>query len=236
MKKAFICFLLLANKAWAQDHLMAKDNMQFSFHTTFIAHCKKLIQKSFDNYLVTLSKLLVKDSLSLNNHISRFYYVTADYAYSDYTTFGIQIGYRRVNLQQINRTSSAPLQDDYYNNYYLSIKGSNFLFDLKATRYFASNAKYSFYGFASAGILFNNLKFSDTRDSILHATVIDNTPFSSNETIVKPHIEVGIGAKFLLTNVIGMSLEGGLFYDHYRVGLFYNMKHKSRKNIDKYGW
>lgn len=209
--------------------------MQFSFHTTLVSYGKKDIQQSFDNYLVRFQNF-VKDSLSLKNHISRFYFFSADYAMSDYTTVGIQIGYRRVNLQQTNKTTSAPLQSDYYNNYDLSVKGSNIITDLKLTRYFTSNARRCLYAFVSAGYNMQNFKLSDTRDSVLKATVIDDNFYNTSSIIGNAHFEIGAGAKLLVTNSLGVSLEAGLLYNFYRVGFFYNLKHASRKKYDKYGW
>ena len=55
-------------------------------------------------------------------------------------------------------------------------------------------------------------------------------------TVFPVVLEVALGAKFLITNKIGISLEAGTFNGNLSAGIFYNLKHKDRRINDKYGW
>lgn len=218
--------LAVSPRVFSQENMMAEGNSQISltygaYHTGFYLLKNNLAVIEGNSYFAA-NEILDYD-IKYTNPIGLCY----EYAISDYTTIGAALNFFSFQLHEyrVNPVDS----------YDVHTRGMNMNIMLRGVRYFTQKTKSSFYIFLDAGLQFRVMSF-DGSPYQKEIAYIHQSRLTGSRSLFPFVLNGGIGTKFLVARNIGICLEAGYMSCIARGGIFYNMKHKDRKDYDKYGW
>ncbi len=222
-----ICFLFISKSIFSQEHMMAEGNMQFGVQVGFSNNYKRIMNSQLNNdYLLDNYESNLEYDIKALPPINLVF----EYASNDYTAIGASIEYFSFKFNDAYKLHDT-ISKSFKSN------GSQLAFKARLVRYFRASPKLNLYGFLNGGIKFASITMSESLDEMEKSSFSYGAYFQLKRNTVFPVVfEVGLGAKFLVTNKIGLSLEAGTFNGNLSAGIFYNLKHKDRRINDKYGW
>ena len=220
------CFLISVNSIFAQEHLMAEGNMQFGVQVGFSNNYKRIMS----NYMEINSTSYYRQS-NLSYDIKALPPINLffEYAANDYTAIGACIEYFSFKFND-----SYKLDDTVSKNF--TSNGNQIALKARLVRYFRASPRLNLYGFINGGVKLASLNTSISEKEMEDSHSFGAYNYLKTLTVFPVVFEMGLGAKFLITNKIGLSLEAGTFNGNLSAGIFYNLKHKDRRINDKYGW